>query len=469
MRNAKFKDYWKKVNVQTSAHTIIKSVSIEDKRYQLSNFQVISGQNGSGKSSLLKHLASVFQLFEPLNRKITLDLQRSNIVANDTQILQYASPSWLVEENLRRVDELRNNGKTTDLLDGVEAFAFSADLLERVNYILNTNFREIEIFELERALGYSETAEQESSPVTVNPDNSEGSLKDFLEGKALYIQSASAWTEPAYRLLSHGEQYIILLTYILHTRRGRSILLDEPETYLSPLSQYRLCDILARSSVDNKLQFILATHSICFVESAGQGGTIMVDGAHAGEISFTTGKRVTSYLRRLGYKIPRENVALFEDEAAQRFFSNIARTFDADWLASFELIYLNGESDIIALIERIKNYKVTAIFDADQRGKTDPQKYPKHDVLFLPGSYAPEIELIGAIRKFPSEFAQRLGMCETDLRGYLRQIEGIDHHDYFDALATLTQGEKWRYFDDAFYIWANANIEKIDDFLENFK
>jgi len=476
MRNAKYRDYWRKVDKRTPAHSAIKNISYKEASFSLANLQVISGQNGSGKSSLLRHFASSNYLRPPIFEEVKFEIQTSNLGTQEACIFQYTSPSWLVEENSRRIEELRSAGQFEEYINGLEPFAFNEDLLEYVNYILNTSFKHIHIQEAEQAEGYETTSQaaifvDESSSATDQSKNNEAGLSfsdDILEGKALYIKCSASDDEPKETRLSQGEQYIILLTYLLNNRKGRSVLIDEPETYLSPLSQYRLADVLAYFSVENKLQFILATHSICFIEKTKASSTLMLDGIHGAQLDLTTGKRVASFLRRLGYKVPKENIALFEDEGAKRFFINIALSFDADWLASMELISLSGESDITAIIERVKNYKITAIYDADQKGKTNPEQFKDHRVIFLPGTYAPEEELIRSIKKNREGFAQNIGISLTDLNGCMRMIDGIDHHDYFNSLAELTGRDRWRLFDEAFTIWLPENNNLVEDFIKGF-
>jgi predicted ATPase len=470
MRVAKFKDYWEKVNTRTPVHSAITRIHLENVSYDIANFQVISGQNGSGKSSLLRHLAISTNLCAPILSSVTYDIQNSTISERRKQF-QYTSPSWLVEENSRRIVELQSAGQFAEYVEGNEPFEFTNLLLDFVNYILNTCFLAIHVFELDRAQSYS-PYEDETHSVDASPDsNSEDEdginyVDDFLEGKALYIKSSTSSRQPSFVPLSQGEQYIVELIYLLSKKRGQSILVDEPETYLSPLSQYRLADVISYFIVEQKLQFVLATHSICFIEKASISGTLMLDGANRGELHLTSGKRVNSYLRQLGYKVPKENIALFEDTGALRFFANIIRSFDADWLASMELIHLTGESDICAIISRVKAYKILAIFDADQKGKTDPKTYPQHHVTFLPGSLAPEEELINAIRLDPGFFAKRVDISERDLRGYMQMMEGMDHHDYFMKLADILSTEKWKLFDDAFAVWSKQNSTLVDTFLQ---
>lgn len=478
MRGAKFKDYWRKVNTRTPAHSAITELSYNDEDYLLTNLHVVSGQNGSGKSSLLKHFVSSSSVRPPIFENVRVERQLSNLVGQSACKFQYTSPSWLVEENVRRINNLRAAGQFDEYISGIESFSFSDGLLEFVNYVLNTSFTDIELYETEKAEEYnSETSRGLNLGATeeivlenaARMGEEQSFSDDILEDKAFYIKTSINEDDVTSIPLSQGEQYIILIIYLLSTRKGYAVLIDEPETYLSPLSQYRLADVLAYYSVENRLQFILATHSICFIEKVPAQSTLMLDGVHCGKFNLATGKKVTSHLRRLGYKVPKENIALFEDEKAKRLFANIARDFDADWLASMELVSLNGESDITAIIDRVKSYRLTAIYDADQKGKTDPKKYQgQHHVTFLPGSLAPEMELIASLKKNNVSFANRLSIKQVDLDVYMRMIEGIDHHDYFSHFADITGIDKWRLFDEAFAIWSGDNRHLIEEFLKEF-
>jgi len=72
-----------------------------------------------------------------------------------------------------------------------------------------------------------------------------------------------------HRMKSHGQTILPLLESML-LFKNRLILLDEPETSLSILSQYKVLDVFNKMVKENNSQLIIATHSPIFLESQSE-------------------------------------------------------------------------------------------------------------------------------------------------------------------------------------------------------
>lgn len=72
-----------------------------------------------------------------------------------------------------------------------------------------------------------------------------------------------------HRMKSHGQTILPLLESMLQFK-NRLVLLDEPETSLSILSQYKVLEIFDRMVKENNSQLIIATHSPIFLESQSE-------------------------------------------------------------------------------------------------------------------------------------------------------------------------------------------------------
>jgi len=102
-----------------------------------------------------------------------------------------------------------------------------------------------------------------------------------------------------------------------------AVLIDEPESFLCPRSQYRMADVLAYLSNDRGIQLIVATHSHCFIERIGIESTL-ISKITSERISVIKPLHVLHSLHSLGYSYREDKFILLEDVGAARFFNNLA-------------------------------------------------------------------------------------------------------------------------------------------------
>ena len=104
-----------------------------------------------------------------------------------------------------------------------------------LSYILNKHYEFVEIYEID------DYQDEDLFPIVIVKEN--GSTYDT-------------------RTMSLGEISVLTIFWSLnHAAVGSIVLLDEPEIYLSPVSQGALMDYLATACVQKQLSVILTTHS----------------------------------------------------------------------------------------------------------------------------------------------------------------------------------------------------------------
>lgn len=332
---------------------------------------------------------------------------------------------------------------------------FSKADIEQINYVLATNIEQISVYEIERvkSTSLSDYEQEEAS-------NDEEMFPYFSikrDGDEIFSED-----------LSHGELYVIYIYWLLSQKLAvpAAVLIDEPESFLCPRSQYRMADVLAYLSSARCIQLVIATHSHCFIERIGIESTL---------IARITGKRVSVIkplhdlhsLHSLGYTFREDKWILLEDAGAARFFNNLFKATNLHWLRDRKLVALNGESDITEILKRIpKSLDVIGVYDGDQRNKV-PAEVPTDKFRTLPGNEPPEVILINHIEGRHVQYAQKLGMNIDDVEAAMQKLHGVDHHDYFRGLSRelefdldAEQGAA-KLFDDAFGLWLSDETNRL--------
>jgi predicted ATPase len=466
MRASKYLDHWghvrKGVKYRVGFHnlTAINEDGGKKVNFPLAGSTVLCGGNGVGKTSLLKFLSA--------NRTLQKGAPSFEgriewtCIGNNTKSAIYLNPS-------EEIGRLLDVGKYfhsdledfQDVLDSVDGATFSKKALEQINYVLSSSIESIKVYELpvSHELGGSELEEEGHAGVEEAIEE-DGDLNDEVEEVYPYFCVIRNGRQSYSESLSHGEIYVIYFYWLLTVKITvpAAVLIDEPESFLSPFSQYRLADVFAYISDDRCIQFLLATHSPCFVEKHGVESALVatIDGAG---FSLIRPGHESHCLYSLGYTVSKDKLVILEDVGAVRFFSNIFRALNLHWVRNRKLIPLKGESDITEILKRVpESVNIIGVYDGDQRGKVN-KEINGHAVFILPGLFAPEIELISIIEKFPHEFSAQINMDPSIVSAVIVRLQGTDHHDYFGDLSENLQFDESvehgmnKLFDHAFNLW----------------
>lgn len=458
MRASKYADHWRKIREKTY-QAGVSALSVFDERtgggtpYSLSGNTVICGANGSGKSSLLK-LFSNNRNTEIANLSLVDEIDWKPIKEGQSNLC-YLSPT---EEIGRLLAAMHDSvplelEERQDFLAAYNKGNFSKADIEQINYVLATNIEQISVYEIE-AVKSTSLSEYEK-----NSGNEETFPYFYIlrDGNEIYGEK-----------LSHGELYVIYTYWLLGKKieSPAAVLIDEPESFLCPRSQYRMADVLACLSNNRCIQLVMATHSHCFVERTGVESTLIARILN-GRISVVRPLNALHSLHALGYSFREDKWILLEDVGAARFFNNLFKAINLHWLRDRKLVPLNGESDITEILKRIpKTLDVIGVYDGDQRNKVSPE-VPHDKVRMLPGNEPPEVLLIKHIEGQRVQYAQKLGMRADDVETAMQKLRGIDHHDYFQGLSRELEFDlnvdhgAAKLFDDAFGLWLSDEANRI--------
>lgn len=258
--------------------------------------------------------------------------------------------------------------------------------------------------------------------------------------------------------LSYGEQLILYIFWRLNYRVCDSslLLIEEPETGLSPATQARLLDILAVASVKKNCQIIIATHSPFIVQYLGEDNVLVFK---KGEAITWQKARNEEHLQELGLTLGKTHLFVVEDNKAKLFLQRILDRYGSKMRRKAEILYVGGEGNVTSIMSKTDSESleltVLGVVDADQKEcKKSNDLVRSGRCLFLPGTKAPEEEVISFILANTGVFASQLGVRERVLCDAFRMLEGVNHHDYFSELSVFLFGEeKSHVYELAFNVW----------------
>lgn len=230
-----------------------------------------------------------------------------------------------------------------------------------------------------------------------------------------------------------GELSLHLMFWQLNRMASKSILLvEEPETHVSPRSQSALLDVLAKFSMEKFLWIILTTHSSGIIANvplehirlmSRQGGTVTV-------INNPTRSQINTVVG-IGHQFL--GVLLVEDRCAQEFLRVWLRFHDPEILRWYDLAITGSETNTEAALNfpKINSwFQVVGIFDGDARARVTQEYNWKY--VFLPGNLSPENTIRNTGRASAAPIAAELGRSTDEIAFVLAELEGLDPHDWFE-------------------------------------
>jgi energy-coupling factor transporter ATP-binding protein EcfA2 len=240
------------------------------------------------------------------------------------------------------------------------------------------------------------------------------------------------------RSMGFGELCACYLVWKLyHAKSGTAILLDEPDSHLSPASRRALSDVLVLLAKERKLWVAFTTHSIELLEEMQESEVFLI---HADTIRETP--RIApaltrrSAIRALGLASQRRLLIAVEDVDAKavvwymvnRWASDIAGTIDVQ-------VVPGGATEVARFVNlfpiEARICRAVGILDGDKR-----QEFPNTGgrILFLPGQTDPIEAAVAIVRQDCQLFAERLGVEATELHQTLMAIAHVNHHDFLSSL-----------------------------------
>ncbi|RDH82465.1 MAG: hypothetical protein DIZ80_09240 [endosymbiont of Galathealinum brachiosum] len=406
---------------------------------------VVYGINGSGKTRFLKQLSACDDE--------TFDFHNATVTLNPDRNYHYYSPSDEVVLIKDRLADISSADDFDEVLQQFHPIIFSLDEIQVINHILGSSYSSIRIYEID---SYAGGDGEEIIFFAIIEDN-------YGERNCLE--------------LSHGEVYCIHLIWWLKYKLGDdNLLIDEPETYLYPMAQSRLVDMVLKLVGLDDNQILFSTHSrdvVKKLKTASQIYQVQIDGD---QCLFLEDDLSREAVFDMGLSEPSVTIFLVEDAKAKKFLECLLRSysFEADDL-KYVIPAKNGEGDLKSIVDRMINtggVRIVLCYDADVAKNAGVPEAVENISVLLPGVDSPEEELINVIQEKENSYLVKFDESDrVSVLTALRKCAGGDHHDFFVEMSKSCDVDMWLLFDNAFSVWQEQdfNAIKVKEFLSSLE
>lgn len=463
IKAAKIEDHWNHVNSRKNFNVRIcklhmKGIPLFDASTVEINSALTSvcGRNGVGKSSLLKLLyrilsnekcdIGVFNTYDIKSVEIEVLYNGKKIaftdqVKNELPYVEYFDASSLA---LKIIDEISSDKEKNGWFNTSSTYGFTPKDLFFTQKITGKKYEYVKVNEVEGII--------------------DDVIFPYFEVKE--VNSTTIYTSEN---MGQGEHKLLIAIWkLIYVENNTVMFIEEPESFICPISQKNFMDYLAYIIDTKKLNVFMATHSEHVLKPQNLDSVLVLA---------KKGKRYTisncgdnyRYFNALGLAPEKKNIFLLEDEFAKLVLECILKAKSMHLYSTSYLHSLGGESHIKKVSEHYKDssgLNIVAVFDADQL--TDNSWLPSYiSKVFLPSAnkFPPELEIVSFINDHIKDYAERLNVDYEILEGEIENIT-CDHHDFFIELANVFNEKSLAALKvDAITLWIEKNSNKIDEFL----
>jgi predicted ATPase len=430
MRFAKVNDYWRALNSFSSWRLRLERLELkgingfaDDTITIRSSLNFICGPNGVGKTSLLRAVwaslaPSQAHELESTRLRINSGTMGVHLAVGAQQVsraVDFADepngedPELDFEvfhvDTSSKISELQHHfckfTNIQDALNGVPILECDQDALETLSYLTQIKFSSARVYVLEES--------EEERP---------------------FFEVSTAYNSYDSRTMGLGELAGFYIWWSLERASDRTLLLlEEPESFLSPACQQALAAILVSYVVRKRACIIATTHSPEMIKQANRN-CLHFGYRENGLAKF--GEASESLLRTVGIISSIDSILLFEDRSAQSFARLWLRHFNRIIASAIEYVAMEGDGNILRALEvlprQLKAVQIVGVLDGDM--EKNPQHADKPNISFLPGSMPietlyrnmmeTEFDRVAPILQLPS------------LQHILFRIRAFETHEWFE-------------------------------------
>ena len=323
---------------------------------------------------------------------------------------------WLDPSSLagRYISQIGVDKNFADLLEAVTPQHLDAEELAIANYLVGKSYSDVSIYEIVDYAGF------ERFP---------------------YFKTTAAGVTYGSDGMGRGELSLLLVYWTLRDLPRDSILvLEEPETHVSPKSQDCLMNIVAKFSLEKGIWAIVTTHSPTIIRRIPpEHVRLLARGTGVADVHENVSKTDIALL--LGGGVRLSGAFLVEDQAAKDFLTALLDEKAPALLKQYEIVSADSEARITAILKNMPNtgdwLTLVGVYDGDMRAGVTGQDF-NWPFRFLPGTAAPEeliVALVRAATDSADSLAAELHKTSAQVTVALDHAIGFDPHDFFTELA----------------------------------
>jgi hypothetical protein len=220
------------------------------------------------------------------------------------------------------------------------------------------------------------------------------------------------------------------------------LILDEPETHVSPKSQDALMNIIAKFCDERAIWVIITTHSPTIIRRLRRENVLLLT-RHEGKAELVPNATKLDIALLLGGGVTYQCAIIVEDEAARSFLITLLQRLDPDLYRQCEILVAGSKGKITSLLNLMPKTRswltLIGIYDGDVR-----EEFKKDNVktqwphTFLPGECSPE-DLLKSLFENGNEIiasvSNELGIAAQRVIMALDHATGSDVHEYVQLLS----------------------------------
>lgn len=437
----------------------------EEVRFQFP-VSVVCGENGCGKSTILKAAAAAYghprgqartyfhSKFFPdtpwetvTNATLTYRLREGS--ENRVFVVRKLSARWRATKNRPRRDVILQDISRTLPIEATVGYA----------YIAKRTAQEVSALELS-----DELTRYYSSIMGRAYDSARFAISDVDKRRQVGVLRHGTLEFSQFHQGAGEDATLDLMSLLQNVPHTALVILDEVEASLHPRSQRRLIHFLLWLARTKQVQVILSTHSPYVLEELPSESRIFLD-RKANGIDVIYGVTPSFALNRMD-DIERPDLYIMtEDVEATALVSALLRLEQLD-LTRISFVEV-GPANVVASVgvaARRPRFPVHAI------GVMDADQEPHEACLRLPGTRCPERQVFEDIRDHAvTQFALRIGLAlEAVLDALGRTMSLMDPHQWPSQLARLLGLTNVYLWETMTQVWAKECVaaNEIRDFVQ---
>lgn len=328
---------------------------------------------------------------------------------------------------------------------------------ETLEYVVNKDYEDIQYFEPDDALTQREgKGHLDAGRPVLDRENPH--IPYFL----VKAHGISYGTEE----MGLGEASAHAIIWGLRRAAPNSILLiEEPETFLSPQAQEALLNVIADYAGRRGITTIVTTHSEAILRRVPVKYIRLVTKAFAeADISEPTSRTV--FLQQIGIPDQKRAVIFVEDKCARAMAQALIRYYDPDLLAEVEVRQLKDASGVRGALEFPKTgdwLTVTALLDGNERLSATEHEWK---YSYLPSTDPPDTLVRSSVVADHEAFAMRLGIDEERLRIAMSKAQGRNDHDWLEEVSRESGAEYSSFIAVALELWLDNPANELATYMD---
>ena len=227
-----------------------------------------------------------------------------------------------------------------------------------------------------------------------------------------------------------GEGRLLKLINVLENAPEKSLfVIEEPETALHQMAQYKLAEYFLDVSVRKHHQIIFTTHSPEIQKALPIQARKYIQRENNGKTSVVNSPSIAQIQNYLSGGHDRKMIIVTEDNIGKCYIMEILRAFSPTVFSNSEFFAMNlGFDEIKDFVKKSKNCGMHIFGIVDESRRADIA----NNILAFPEETAPEISIFSD--EETSKNIQEEFLCET------KSLVG-DHHNYFATIAHATRND----------------------------